>query len=166
MTLVEDGWGSARVTRSDPRGGYRFDRVAPGEYRIARIEAADPTGDSKQLELFARRVTVEGSDPVEVDVIAPGSARVVVSLSAPVAVPPLVYVNLVPLAAGGGPDRWARARNGVVTFDGMAAARYALVARFSDEARGVEYTARQEISLEAEQTSNVALQFSVPQGGR
>lgn len=166
LVLTEDGWRSARVVQSNAAGGFRFDRVAPGEYRLARIEADDPSGNGKQLELFARMLTVDGSDPVEADVIAPGSARVRAALSAPVSVPVLVYVRLEPLAEGGGPERWARAQNGSVVFDGLAEGRYALNARFFDEGRATQYAARLEVDLDAESIANVTLLFEEQQDER
>ena len=132
-----------RNAKAGAQGEYEFVHLPPGDYELRRMESS-VGAEGKSLWSHSQIVTIEGREPVEVDLRSGGSAVVRGTIESSVPVPLLAYVRLVPVLATGPQfdttraSRWGRAHNGRFEFEEVEPGAYELRAEFdvAERARG------------------------------
>jgi protocatechuate 3,4-dioxygenase beta subunit len=144
--------------RTDGQGSFRFERIADGVYRVAHVlEAGDYFVDA-----LARELRVEGGD-MAVELRPRGSAVLRGILSSSEELPPnlTVIAERQPGPAGSADQGAARrgtfSRDGRFEFLGLEPGTYELRIRHRDWHQGMEYSARDQVTLEQERELDVTL---------
>lgn len=146
-----------RNAKAGAQGEYEFVHLPPGDYELRRMESS-VGAEGKSLWSHSQIVTIEGREPVEVDLRSGGSAVVRGTIESSVPVPLLAYVRLVPVLATGlqfdttRASRWGRAHNGRFEFEEVEPGAYELRAEFevAERARGARGMLRIEVGSAGE----------------
>jgi hypothetical protein len=134
--------------RTDGQGSFRFERIANGDYRVAHVlEAGDYSVDA-----LVREVKVEGGD-VAVELHPLGSAVLRGLLSSSEELPSNLTViaerqpEPARSAGQGAVRRGTFSRDGRFEFQGLEPGTYELRIRHRDWHQGVEYSAREQVTV-------------------